>query len=190
MSFKKNGIFALAIGILSSPFAGNSAQAGTFEVSAGFWFNQSTYTEGSYSWTRRWGASVGYNLTALSEIELAFQDVTDRNKIAYDEDTTFHDKIYSASWVQSLSGKEFPIQPYLKAGIGQMNREADGVYTAIGAKPPAVVDSVTGIVGGGLRLYFTRSLGMRSELTFYLTGGSVRTWKDNTSFTTGLSIFL
>ncbi len=163
------------------------ALAGAVEVSMGFSYNQTRYSETSYSWTRRWGGSFGYHLTEKTEIELAFQDVFDRSLITGYEDTTFHDQIYSANWVQALTSKSVPIQPYFKVGIGQLNREAHGTY-ASGASPPAIMDSLTGIVGGGMRIYFTRTFAIRSELTSYMTGGSIRTYKDNTAVSFGLSL--
>ncbi|MEV9259187.1 hypothetical protein AB0147_30040, partial [Klebsiella pneumoniae] len=93
------------------------------------------------------------------------------------EDTTFHDQIYGVNWVQSLMDKNFPIQPYFKVGIGQLNREASGTY-AIGASPPSILDEVTGILGVGMRIYLTRSIGLRGEFTTYLSGGNINTWRD------------
>jgi hypothetical protein len=162
--------------------------AGVFEVSAGFSFSRSNYTEENYSWTRRWGASLGYHITESSQIELSFQDVTDRTMITGYEDTTFHDKIYAVNWVQSLLKKDVAVQPYLKAGVGQLNREATGFY-ASGASPPRIVDSLTGILGAGLKIHLTRGLGMRTEVSTYLTGGKLSTWEDNVSFSTGLSFY-
>lgn len=163
------------------------ALGGVVEISAGGSYNRSSYTDGNYSWTRRWGGSVGYHLTELSQIEIGFQDVFERTRIGGYEDTTFHDQIFSANWVQSLLGKGSPIQPYGKVGIGQLNREASGNY-ALGGAPPIIFDSVTGILGAGIRLYLTRTFVLRGEATTYLTGGNIGTWQDNFAFTTGISI--
>jgi hypothetical protein len=121
-------------------------------------------------------------------VEISFQDVVDRTRIANFEDTTFHDQIYSASWIQTLTGQNFALQPYVKAGVGQLNREATGSY-ANGVAPPSRVDSVTGVMGVGLRIYVTRTFAVRSEATSYLAGGSIRTWKDNLSTTIGASLY-
>src|SRR5688572_27074170 len=83
--------------------------AGTFEISAGFSYSQNNYSNGNFQWNRRWGASVGYHFLGLSELEVAFQDVYDRTKISGYQDTTFHDRIYSLNWVQSLAPKTFPV---------------------------------------------------------------------------------
>ncbi|OFZ00852.1 MAG: hypothetical protein A2070_15045 [Bdellovibrionales bacterium GWC1_52_8] len=185
-----NLLFAMAIlGIATALVVIPRKAAARVEISSGFSFSQSTYAEGSYSWTRVWGASFGYNLTELTQIELSFQDVTDRTHIANYQDTTFYDRIYSVDWSQSFAGKNAGLQPYVKVGIGQLNREATGSY-ANGISPPEIVDSVMGVLGGGLKIYLTRNVGLRSEVTSYLTGGSIRTWKDNTKLTLGFSLYL
>ncbi len=173
--------------ILLALLSAGPALAGTFEFSLGGSFNQSNYGGGNYSWDRRWGGSIGYYFLALSQVELSFQDVTDRTNISGYEDTTFHDQIFSLNWVQSLAGKTFPLQPYVKAGIGQLNREATGNY-ASGASPPRTVAQLTGIVGAGLRVYITRAFAIRGEATSYLVGGNISTWQDNFALNLGISL--
>ncbi len=172
------------LGLLLLPF---QADAGIFEISVGGSFNRSSYSDGNYSWTRRWGASVGYHLTELSEIEFAFQDVVDRTRIEGYEDTTFHDEIYAANWVQTLLGKDSPVQPYVKIGIGQLNRTATGTYAGGGA-PPIIYGTLTGVLGAGLRIHLMRGFGIRAEATTYLTGAQISTWQDNFALTGGLSL--
>jgi hypothetical protein len=163
------------------------ALGGAVEISVGGSYNRSSYSGGNYSWTRRWGASFGYHLTELSEIEVGYQDIVERTQIVGYEDTTFHDQIYSVNWVQGLLGKDWAVQPYAKAGVGQLNRDATGTY-ASGGSPPVLFDSLTGILGAGTRIYFTRSFALRVEATSYLTGGDINTWQDNFALTAGLSL--
>lgn len=162
--------------------------AGPIEMSIGFSYTRSNYDGGSYNWTRRIGGSVGYHLTELTQFEFGFQDTVDRNKIVDFEDTTFHDQIYSVSWLQNLVPKSVAFQPFTKVGIGQLNREATGHYSG-GNAPARRVDSVTGVLGGGIRLYLTRTFAIRSELTSYLAGGNISKWKDNISTTIGASMY-
>lgn len=162
--------------------------AGAFEFSLGANYTKSNYSANNFSWTRRWGASFGYHFTDRSSIEVSFQDVLDRTLIAGFEDTTFHDQIYGVNWVQDLLGRTFPIQPYVKIGIGQLNRSATGSFVGGGA-PPAVLDAVTGIIGAGIRVYFTRTIAFRTEGISYLTGGHLGTWKDNFALTMGFSVY-
>ena len=197
MSKKKNlcnlitrGLAITLLAAAGALFVNEEARAGsTLEISTGLSFYQSNYSADNYSWTRRWGASFGFHFTDLTEIEFSFQDITDRTVLSGYEDTTFHDQVYSVDIVQSLSTRSSPIQPYVKAGIGQLNRTASGTY-ANGASPPLVVDSLTGVLGAGLRVYLTRQFAIRAEGTSYLTGGAISTWKDNFSGTFGVSLFL
>jgi hypothetical protein len=125
----------------------------------------------------------------MSELEFAFQDVVNVTNIQNFEDTTFHDQIYSVDWVQSFTPKTFPIQPFVKLGVGQLDRSASGTYSN-GTSPPLVYDSVTVVVGAGLRLYLYKNFALRSEVTTYLTGGQIATFKDNVAATVGISLFL
>ncbi|MCM2323644.1 MAG: outer membrane beta-barrel protein [Oligoflexia bacterium] len=180
--------FWIALATLAVVLTPDRAAAG-FEVSTGFSFNRSNYSDNNYSWTRRWGATLGYHFSDRSGIELTMQDVVDRTFIGGYEDTTFHDRIYSVDWYQALAGKNAPIQPFFKIGVGQLNRDASGSY-AFGGTPPLQVDQLTGVLGAGLRIYLTRTIGLKSEATSYLSGGRLSTWKDNIGFTLGISIYL
>jgi hypothetical protein len=165
-----------------------SAQAGRIETSTGFSFSRSNYGNGNYQWVRRWGASLGYHFTETSEIELSMQDVVTRTRLAGYEDTNFHDQIYAINWVQGFFGRDYLLDPYVKVGIGQLNRDAAGSYGS-GGSPTSRVDSVTGIMGAGLRINFSRRAGIRCEANTYLTGGSISTWRDNVALNIGFSLY-
>lgn len=161
---------------------------GQFEISLGFSYSTQRFAENSYSWNRRIGGSVGYFLPwGITEIEFAFQDVVDRTKIDGFQDTTFHDQIFSGNVVQQLVPKDWPVQPYVKLGLGQLNREATGTY-AFGSAPPAILDSLTIITGAGLRIYITKIFAIRAEATSYIQGADFSTWERNLAFTAGLSV--
>lgn len=183
------GIALLALALTAVAPEVEARAGSTIEISTGLSFYQSNYSEGNYSWTRRWGASFGFHFTELTQLEFSFQDITDRTVLPGYEDTTFHDQVYSMDIVQSLTPRNSPLQPYVKAGIGQLNRSATGTY-ANGASPPLVVDSLTGVIGAGLRVYLTRQFAIRAEGTSYLTGGAISTWQNNFSGTLGVSLFL
>lgn len=162
------------------------ACADNFELSMGFSFNRTNYSEGNFSWVRRWGGTLGYKFNSVSGLEFGAQDVVDRTKIVGYEDTVFHDEVYSLNWVQNLFTFAW-LQPYFKVGAGQLNREATGEY-ANGASPNPRTDSLTVVLGLGSRLYLSRSFAIRVEATSYLTGGSIRTYSDNVGFTVGGSV--
>jgi hypothetical protein len=180
-------IFSRLLLLGVSFYSGMAHAENSIEVSVGFSYTRSTYSEGNFNSNRRLGGSIGYNFFSNSSIELAFQDVVDRTFIAGYEDTRFHDRVYSANWVQGLVSRDFPVQPYVKGGVGQLNREADGKYSN-GSSPPAKVDSLSAVMGAGLRIYFTRQFAIRSEVTSYLTGAKIATWRDNIGYTVGLSL--
>ncbi|MEN9722428.1 MAG: hypothetical protein RJB38_414 [Pseudomonadota bacterium] len=159
------------------------ARAELFEASLGFSFTRQNFSAGNFSWNRRWGGSLGLKFSPVSSIELSFQDVVDRNKIIGYEDTQFRDRVYSVNWIQNLFTFAW-IQPYFKVGAGQLNREATGEY-GNGTSPNPRTDSITAVIGGGSRFYITRTFGIRAEVTSYLTGGSIRTYRDNVGFTVG-----
>jgi len=95
--FKKIFLLSLGLGLFSVRVA--QAAAGNFEISGGLAFNSTDYGNGDYSWSRRWGASVGFFFTDLTEVEYAFQDVTERTKLSGYEDTSFHDQINSINLI-------------------------------------------------------------------------------------------
>ncbi len=180
---------ALTILAMSALVAPRAAQAmGAFELGFSFGYNRVTYSEESYTFTRRWGVNLGYHFNETSGIELSFNDVMDRNKISNYEDTTFNDRIYSANWVQSFLPRRFRIQPYIKLGVGQLNRDAAGTYYT-GSSPPARVDSITVVTALGLRIYVTPTFSIRSEIVSYLIGANPKTFKDNFAFQVGTSIY-
>lgn len=178
------GLVFAVLGVMLFPIV---SLANEFEISLSGSFRRSAYTAGNYAWTRRWSGSVGYHVSGLAEIEFAFQDVVDRTLLQGYEDTTFHDKIYSANWVQSLWGREWMVQPYGKVGIGQLNRDASGSY-ATGESAVVLYDRLTGVLGVGARLRLMQNLAIRCEATTYLSGANIQTWQDNVSFVSGLSI--
>jgi hypothetical protein len=174
------------VGVLA-PAPAQALPFGQFEISFGFGYSIQRFGDNSYNWNRRIGASIGYYPWALTEIELAFQDVVDRTKIEGFQDTTFHDQIYSVNVVQQLVPKEWPVQPYVKLGVGQLNRTATGTYS-FGSAPPTILDSITVITGAGLRVYITKIFAIRGEATSFIQGGILDTWDKNLQFNAGVSV--
>jgi hypothetical protein len=163
-----------------------AAEAGTIELSLGGSYSHSTFTNTDYEWSRRYGASAGLYLTSMTEVEFSYQDSVDRTKITGFEDTTFHDEIFGLTLSQSFFDKTSWFQPYVKVGIGELNRDASGIYVG-GTSPPQTEDNVTGILGAGLKLYVTKAFGFRGEATSYIVSG--QSWTNNLSATFGFSVF-
>lgn len=177
---------ALACSLVSSE---QISYAGVLELSGTFSFSQSNIGDSNFQWSRRWSLGVGYYIGGTSEIEFGMMDVLNRTKIAYLEDTTFHDEVYSLHWVQYFASRSSMFVPYAKLGAGQLNREATGMYWAGGA-PPARYGSLTAVLGVGLKLNVYRSISLRAEGTSYLSGAVLSTWQDNFSINFGASIYL
>jgi len=184
---KNNQLICRFLGLFLS-FISNFAHAGEFEIAATASYQQSSYGSNYSTTVRRYSASIGYHFFSLSELEVSVQDVLYKNRFGASENTTFHDQIYSVQWVQSLLPERFWIQPYFRAGLGQLNREASGSYSG-GGSPPAIYDSVTAVGGVGLRVRLTKSFGLRAEGATYLVGGQVSTWRDNFGVSGGFSLF-
>lgn len=168
--------------------AGPMAHAGVFEIGMGFSFNKSEYAADDYTWARRWSASVGYHFTETSGIEVSYQMVTTRTYIATYQDTTFNDQVYSLNWVQSILPQKTVFQPFFKIGVGQLNRDASGTYAG-GSRPPFQIDSLTGILALGFKLYALKNVAFRVEGNTYLVGGSLATWQNNLGLVIGGSFY-
>jgi len=167
-----------------------SAQAGEVELSGSFSFQQNNYgSETSFQWSRRWTVSAGYSFwDGYEEIELSFTDAFFSAQISGIEDTTYHDQIYSLDFVQAFTSRSSFFQPYIKIGIGQLNRDATS--SSGGVAVPTQYDAVTGVLGTGFKLYFTKRVGLKAEVTTYLSGGNINTWQQNFAIYFGLSVYL
>lgn len=164
------------------------AYSGVFEVGSGFSYSHSAYNAGSTSSTRSWNASLGYYFTQDSQVMFSYQDTTTRDYVPNVQDIQYRDRVYSVNLVYHLLGEGSTVRPYLRGGVGQLNRDATGTYQG-GFSPPGRLDQVTVIGGLGLRIRITQQVAFKAEATSYLTGGSVSTWQDNFTVNVGGSIY-
>jgi hypothetical protein len=158
------------------------------ELSGSFAYSSSSYGTTGSQWRRSWEASIGYYLYDLTEIQFSAEDIVSRSMLENIQDTTFHDQIYSVEFVQSLLPKSVGFQPFVKAGAGQLIREATGTYSG-GVAPAILMGSLTGILGGGLRFFPHRQFSLKSEVTSYLQDGVISTWMDNFTVHFGFSFY-
>ncbi len=180
-------LFLLGL-LFVAAFFGRSARADYWEFSSGFNYSHSAYSGGSYSWNRRLGGSVGYNFSDSSTLEIAYQKSFERDHYEGFEDSFYNDQVYSLNLVWNLLGRNAPIQPYAKIGIGQLNREAT-VYDSVGRSQVQHLDQVTGVIGAGLKLFLTKTFAIKVEGTSYLAGAKISTWRDNFGATFGVSFY-
>lgn len=182
MVFKKSWILLFLIvpcGIQNQAIAAG-------EATVGFGYNRTQYGANSYSWDRRWYAAYAYQLTSMTLVELSYQEADRRTKIGNIEDITYHDQIISLSIMQYLFPRTFVFQPYVRGGIAQYNRDAEGYYSN-GDSPPSRKDQVMAVLGGGFKVFFTKEVSVRAEATSYLQGARISTWRDDIAFTVGLT---
>ena len=121
----KKTIFLVLLYMVLADFA----TAGVFELGSGFSLNRSNYNDGSYTFTRRYSASFGYYFTQESEVEFTFQDSTTKTVVTGVQDVTFHDQVFSLDFSYHFLQEESPVRPFLKIGLGQLNRDAKGTYS-------------------------------------------------------------
>ncbi|MBI2712507.1 MAG: hypothetical protein HYX41_06595 [Bdellovibrio sp.] len=179
------------IGVVLSLMVSTLAEAGQMELSGSFSFQQTNYGSSSNTqWSRRWNASAGYVFwDGYEEIEISVTDAFYRTQISGFEDTSYHDQIYSLNFVQGFTSRNSYVQPFVKVGIGQLNRDASGSVSG-GSSPPAQYDALTAVLGAGLKVYLSRRVGLKAEGTTYLSGALLSTWKDNFAFSFGVSLYL
>lgn len=156
------------------------------EATLGFGYNRTRYGPDSYSWDRRWYAAYAYQLFPLTLIELSYQVADRRTKVQNIEDISYHDEILSLSVLQYLMPRAYIFQPYVRGGIAQFNRDAEGYYSN-GQSPPERKDQVMAVLGAGFKIFFTKEISGRAEATSYLQGARISTWRDDLAFTVGLT---
>ncbi len=173
---------------LASLFFCTSAIAGVFEVGGSYSYAHSAYNGGSYTYTKSWATSLGYYLSEESEVEFSYQDTSSAQFDPGINDLHFEDKVYSLNFLYHFGDDQASFKPYFRIGVGQLNRDATGVYEG-GFNPPGRLDEVTVIGGAGVKWKLTSRLAIKSEFTTYLVGGSISTWQDNVTFNVGGSFY-
>jgi hypothetical protein len=181
-------VFKRSIGMLILLVAGSTANAGVFELGGGYSYRHSSYNNGSFTSTTTWNASFGYFFTQDSQVEFLYSDSSNTDFVTGVQDIHYRDRVYSLNFVYHLLSETAQIRPFFRAGVGQLNRDATGTYTG-GFSPPGRLDQVTVVGGFGLKAKISSRLGLRAEMTSYLTGGSVSTWKDNIAVLAGGSFY-
>jgi hypothetical protein len=162
-----------------------TANAGVFELGGSYAWSRSNYNAGSFTWSRTYGASLGYYLTQDSEIQFSYSDTTTNTFVKEVQDTTYRDRVYSLNILYHLFDDKDPFRPFMRLGVGQLNRDATGTYTAAGVSPPGRLDQVSVIGGIGFKTKLTSQIALKAEATSYLTGGAIGSWKDNLTLNIG-----
>lgn len=173
------------IGIIMTMGFAQEALAGVYELGGSFSWSRSNYNAGSYTWSKSYGASLGYYFTQDSEVQFSYQDSTTRNFVKDVQDITYRDRVYSINLLYHFFNERSDFRPFVRLGVGQLNRDATGTYTAAGFNAPGRLDSVSVIGGLGFKLRVVQKIALKAEATSYLTGGSIGSWQDNLTFNIG-----
>lgn len=179
--------FILILSLLSF-FPFDLAYAGIFELGAGFSLTRSNYGDGAYTSSRRYSFSLGYYFTADSELEFSFQDSVQKTVVPGVQDVTFHDQVYSLDLNYYFLDEAAMFRPFIKGGVGQLNRDATGTYSG-GYSPPGRTDQLSAVLGAGVKAKLSQRLGLKAEVNTYLVGAAISTWKDNLALIIGGSLF-
>ncbi len=180
--------YRIAIGMIVLLGFGTAAQAGIFEIGGGYSYRHSSYNNGSFTSTTTWNASFGYFFTQDSQVEFLYSDSSSIDFVTGAQDIHYRDRVYSLNFVYHLLSESSQVRPFFRAGVGQLNRDATGTYAG-GFSPPGRLDQVTVVGGFGLKAKISSQIGLKAEMTSYLTGGSVSTWKDNIAVLIGGSFY-
>ncbi len=162
-----------------------SAQAGVYELGASFAYSRSNYNAGSYTRSSAYGISFGYYFTQDSEVQFSYSDKTDKTFVKNVQDTTYRDRTYSINMLYYLLDEQSTFRPFFRIGIGQLNRDATGTYSAAGYSAPGRLDTVSVIGGLGFKWKVLEKIALKCEATSYLTGGAIGSWSDNLTFNIG-----
>jgi len=166
----------------------NASHAGVFELGTGFSWQRSNFGNDAYTWLRRYSVSFGYYFTEDSVFSFSYQDSTTKTFVPNVQDTTFRDQVYSLDVSYLFMDQGDTLRPYIKGGIGQLNRDASGTYAG-GQRPPGRTDQITAIIGAGIKARISQRFGLKAEAVSYMVGGAISSWKDNLALSFGGSYF-
>ncbi len=164
------------------------AQAGVFELGGGYSYSNNSYNGGSFTSTKSYSTTFGYFFTQDSEVEFMYQDTTNQEFVTNVQDITYRDRVYSVNFLYHFMDEKDAFRPYVRSGVGQLNRDATGSYSG-GYAPPGRLDQVTVIGGIGFKAKIIGQFGVKGEAISYLVGGGISTWKDNISINFGGSFY-
>ena len=127
-----------------------------------------------------YGSFLGYNLTENGQLEFMW----DRNNTSYsahDITTQAYYKAYNSDIDQfqfgglyMLRGSGHRLRPYVAASLG-FTHDSNGSLTSSGSTPAGTTPNRTAFaysIGGGVKYYFNRHVGLRGDVRFMPTYGS------------------
>ena len=162
--------------------------AGVFEIKLGYSYARTNFNANDYNWNRLWSVSFGYYITRISRIEISYANQYARSVFPAVQSSEIADQYTTLNWVQGILPSKAFIHPYLKAGAGQLNRDAN-VSSSSGLTSRIRMDSLTFVLGAGLRVPVSETLGVEAEVKGYIVNYDFNTWKDNLSVEGGIAFY-
>ena len=185
-TFKFYLTFIIFLALNSFIFSKNASAYSLLEISFMGAYSKTKFSGNSYSRTKRYSASLGLNLTATTEIELAYMYAnTYLNNNPYQTQST-NEQTLSLSLVQTIVPPTWYLQPYLKAGAAQYNRKQEGSVQGI-PSPTSQRKSPSAVAGFGVRALITRFFSIKGEAQWILPDFHVGEAKNNFSAQGGIS---
>ncbi len=182
------GLLIIAVTVFSLTSFSEKAIAGVFELGGAFAYNHNAYAGGSTTWMRSYSGTLGYYLTADSEVEFSYQDSSNEDFEPSVQDITYRDRVYSLNFLYHFADEASVFRPYARVGLGQLNRDMSGWYAG-GYAPGGRLDQVTVIAGLGFKVKLVGRLSLKAEATTYLSGGAISSFKDNCTINIGGSVY-
>jgi len=158
------------------------ADAGVFELSGSFSFAKNRIDANNRSKRVSYRGAFGFHFTQVSGVELSYSMITTQYESSLNAGITVKDRIYSFRWVQSLVPRNTPVQPYIKVGVGQLNRNASGLIS--GKTDAVILDLAVGI-----RIFVSQQIAFNLEVNSYPEGGNISTWDENLLLSAGGSFY-
>ncbi|MBI2605501.1 MAG: porin family protein [Deltaproteobacteria bacterium] len=149
-------------------------------------YSKTTYGADSYATSKRYTASLGYNLTLLTQVEVAYTTVNRYFRQADVQSVTVEEQTLSASLVQTLVPPDWYFQPYVKGGAAQYNRRQNGSVNGIPTRE-VYTKSPSFVLGAGARVFFMRNFSFNAEFITYFPDLKWPEGKNNIAFEGGLS---
>ena len=144
-----------------------------------------------FSFYRRWSAGISYQINEVNSIELYYAQNYSESHLTGYQDTSIQDQVYSIDWVQSLWNSEDRVVPYVKIGVGNLQRRAVTIDAETNTTAGDIqYNTLSGILGIGLLIRAHERLSLRAEATTYLPGARISQWKDNYSLNVGVTVHL
>ncbi len=175
----------LLMSLVSFAHAQTQTQTQTGEVSVMGSYSKSNLGTDSFSTTKRYAATAGYNLTPITEIELSFTYTDTFINYGTIQTTSINTQVLSLSVVQTLTPPDFPVQLYAKGGFAQYNRRQNGTIYGI-PTGEVYTKSPSLVLGAGIRAFFLRSFSVKIEADSFLPDMKPAKFSENFSVQGGL----